>query len=175
MFRKLCGNKSMRNVIMVTTGWDNLGNEQAGKDRESQLKESTEWWGYLIARGAQTRKFNNTRESAIDIVSGIVDFPLTTLQVQEEMAVQSFQIGSTAVGQVLKEQLSGVRVNYEQQIKEIRLEKNEALQDKDDTLVRMLEKDEARLLDRLKEIEKQEAELQANGQTDHSKIDSAQR
>jgi hypothetical protein len=83
IFAKLCGQKAMPNVVLVTTMWDKVDKEE-GKQREEELMN--EFWKDIVADGSRTARFERTFESAWDIVGSILDKNSgTVLLAQEEM------------------------------------------------------------------------------------------
>lgn len=62
MFQKICGEKSLKKVVLVTTMWDLLETEALGIKRERQLRD--EYWKKMIELGSQFRRFTGTEDSA---------------------------------------------------------------------------------------------------------------
>ncbi|EMD41350.1 hypothetical protein CERSUDRAFT_78997 [Gelatoporia subvermispora B] len=69
MFQKLCGSKSLRNVVIVTTMWDTVS-EELGAQRERELMTDT--FKALLDEGAEMKRFNNGITSAREIISYIL-------------------------------------------------------------------------------------------------------
>ena len=70
MFGELCGKKTLQNVILTTTMWDEVDLE-TGEERESELK--TGYWLPMLNRSSTTHRFNRTRESALTIIDPLID------------------------------------------------------------------------------------------------------
>jgi hypothetical protein len=69
MFKNLCGEKGMRDVVIVTTMWNRLGGyESEGEMREAELK--SDYWADMMAEGCTVERFEDTYDSAWRIVSG---------------------------------------------------------------------------------------------------------
>jgi hypothetical protein len=68
MFEKLCGNDHFRNVILVTTIWDQV-DAQVGLLRRTELERK--YWGSMIKNGSRI-PFHNTKESAWEIIRQVV-------------------------------------------------------------------------------------------------------
>ncbi|KAF9447339.1 hypothetical protein P691DRAFT_706948, partial [Macrolepiota fuliginosa MF-IS2] len=66
MFEKLCGPQWLERVVMVTTMWDELQDEEVGRRREEEL-ESTFWKG-ILSQGSTTARYKNSKESAWHIL-----------------------------------------------------------------------------------------------------------
>jgi len=65
MFAKLCGPQAMPNAVIATTMWDNIW-ERTGVDREQELR--AQFWNSMLADGCRLERFQNTYESAWDII-----------------------------------------------------------------------------------------------------------
>ncbi|KAG5745416.1 hypothetical protein H9Q70_011882 [Fusarium xylarioides] len=131
MFRNLCGDGAFENVILATTFWDELQDESKGAAREHELISTPEWWGYMSNKGSRIRRFQNTRESALEIVSELVDLPAVTLQIQEEIVERGLGVDQTTAGEALNEELNKLREQHQAQLNSIREEKEQAIKDRD--------------------------------------------
>ncbi|ENH73322.1 hypothetical protein FOC1_g10008807 [Fusarium oxysporum f. sp. cubense race 1] len=140
MFRNLCGDGAFENVILATTFWDELQDESKGAAREHELISTPEWWGYMSNKGSRIRRFQNTRESALEIVNELVDLPAVTLQIQEEIVEQGLGVDQTTAGEALNEELNKLREQHQAQLNSIREEKEQAIKDRDVQLEKMLDK-----------------------------------
>ena len=81
MFQNLCGTEALKNVVLVTTMWDVVGEEE-GYNRENEL--TAKYWKTMIDLGCHTSRFYNNTKSALDIVSQFQDARCTVL-LQKEM------------------------------------------------------------------------------------------
>ena len=61
MLRELCGEKTLKNVILMTNMWGRVTPQQ-GADREQQLKDK--YFKAAIEKGAQLCRYTNTPQSA---------------------------------------------------------------------------------------------------------------
>ncbi|KAF5359868.1 hypothetical protein D9756_003459 [Leucocoprinus leucothites] len=71
LFEKICGPKWFSRVVLVTTMWDDLPNEQIGELREAELKSS--FWKGMIDRGSRTIRHNNHSDSAWRILKLLLE------------------------------------------------------------------------------------------------------
>ena len=69
MFRELCGEKTLKNVILMTNMWGRASPRQEA-DREHQLRDKH--FKAAIEKGAQMCRHTNTPESARAIVRKIL-------------------------------------------------------------------------------------------------------
>ncbi|KAF7422434.1 hypothetical protein PC9H_010590 [Pleurotus ostreatus] len=59
MFRKLCGDDSLRNVVLVTNMWGQVPLD-VGEAREQELKQEDMFFKPVLDEGAQLKRHNNT-------------------------------------------------------------------------------------------------------------------
>jgi hypothetical protein len=78
-FAKLCGPQAMPNAVIATTMWDEVW-EATGVDREQELR--AQFWNGMLANGCRLERFQNTCESAWDIIG---QHSSTTLRLPDEM------------------------------------------------------------------------------------------
>jgi len=65
MFRKLCGDDTLKNVVIVMNMWGEVG-QAKGKMREAELKNK--FFKSALNKGAQMLCHDNTVESAHNIL-----------------------------------------------------------------------------------------------------------
>ncbi|KAM0425879.1 hypothetical protein ACHAPT_008817 [Fusarium lateritium] len=171
MFRNLCGDSAFQNVVLVTTFWDELQDQAKGEGREQQLLARDEWWGYMSAKGSRTMRFQNTRESALDIVSKVVNLDIVTLQVQEEMVNKGLEIGQTTAGEALNSELTEQRKAFEEALETLHHEKEQAKRDHDVQLEEILERMELEKVSLLQEIESEQAALHADRREERRRME----
>ena len=97
MFQNLCGAEALKNVVLVTTMWDEVGEEEGG-NRENEL--TTNYWKTMIELGCHTSRFYNNTESALDIVSQFQDARCTVL-LQKELVDLRLELAETSAGRTL--------------------------------------------------------------------------
>jgi hypothetical protein len=97
MFQNLCGPEALKNVVLVTTMWDGVG-EDEGNNREKEL--ITRYWSAMIQLGCHTSRFYNDTQSALDIVSQFQDARCTVL-LQKELVDLHLELAETSAGRTL--------------------------------------------------------------------------
>ena len=70
LFRKLCGDEVLRNVVLGTTRWDDVSLEK-GQQREQELKDI--YWGEMLQQGSVTMQVHADSSSAWKIVNRILE------------------------------------------------------------------------------------------------------
>lgn len=108
MFKELCGEDNFKNVILVTTMWDEVL-EDVGSQREAELQNT--FWQRMIKLGSSTHRFDGTEESAWKIINSISISPpreRSALQIQREMIDQRKPVHRTSAGKVVLDSFSGL-------------------------------------------------------------------
>ncbi|KAF2174955.1 hypothetical protein K469DRAFT_703521 [Zopfia rhizophila CBS 207.26] len=127
MFRKLCGNEALRNVILATTFWSDV-NSCLGERREKELKEDKRFWARMVAKGSKVMRLGLDRDSAMNVLREAVGNEKVTLQAQKEMVEEGIDPRQTSAARWASGQL-GSRTNTnalsEWYLKSIRMQKEE--------------------------------------------------
>ncbi|KAK5120260.1 hypothetical protein LTR85_006466 [Meristemomyces frigidus] len=132
MFKDLCGESPMKNVILVTTRWgleEKSGRIGHAEEHEEQYR--SEFWTSLISRGARMERFRDTKESALEILLKLVDRPAEVLQIQTELVDNGKDLIDTAAGNTVNEELVNLQKKYQGDVAQIQKEMLAALADKD--------------------------------------------
>ncbi|KAG9227683.1 hypothetical protein CCMSSC00406_0000671 [Pleurotus cornucopiae] len=85
MFRKLCGDDSLRNVVLVTNMWGQVPLD-VGEAREQELKQEDMFFKPVLDEGAQLKRHNNTLTSAHEILRSVAFKDPVSLLIQKELA-----------------------------------------------------------------------------------------
>lgn len=70
VFRKLCGDRALRSVLLGTTKWNQLERHSEGEERVKQLRD--EFWRAMIEHGSIVHNFEGTPESAWEMVDAVL-------------------------------------------------------------------------------------------------------
>lgn len=81
MFRELCGERTLKNVVLVTTMWGEVTDEQ-GTARERLLRD--EQFKYAVDRGAQLCRYDNTPESGRTVLRKILKSRASVVDIAED-------------------------------------------------------------------------------------------
>ena len=103
MFRSLCGEATLKNVVIVTNMWSEVA-EQKGVAREHELATDGMLFKPVLDKGAQMMRHLNTLDSAQNILRRFVENRPLPLQIQHEMVDQQKALEQTAASEVLKTQ-----------------------------------------------------------------------
>lgn len=116
MFRKLTGEKNLKNVTLATTMWDKVS-EQEGARREDELKGK--FWKLLVAMGARAARHGDTAESARGIAAQLLGNKPFYLQLQEEMGKDNKALRDTAAGREVMVELARIKEEHRRELAEM--------------------------------------------------------
>jgi len=114
MFRELCGEKTLKNVALMTNMWEHVAPER-GATRERQLRDKH--FKSAIDKGAQMCRHTNTPESAQAILRTILKNRPIALKIQRELIDERKDIERTGAGKELRMELCRMMVKYRSNIK----------------------------------------------------------
>jgi len=151
MFRELCGEKTLKNVVLVTNMWGKVTPQQ-GADREQQLKDK--YFKAAIEKDAQLRRHSNTPESAREIVRKILDNRPLALKIQHELIDQRKDIGETGAGKELKREICLAVVEYGRGIAEVEESMQKAIEEEDEQSREELEEEKRKMQEEMEKLRK---------------------
>ncbi|KAF4943734.1 hypothetical protein FGADI_13205 [Fusarium gaditjirri] len=104
-FKELCGEDALKKVVLASTMWDIVPEEKASK-REQELRDTPEFWGWMLSKGSSIHRYNNTAESAREIILSLAghNSPIAT-DLQKQMVDEGKSLDETSAGQGLKSEL----------------------------------------------------------------------
>ncbi|KAI5988365.1 P-loop containing nucleoside triphosphate hydrolase protein [Pisolithus albus] len=105
VFQKLCGNKAMSRVILVTTMWDEV-DESIGNERLKELEGN--YWKAMIAQGSTTYRYENTLKSSSKLLSELVKRKRREVRLQKQIANKHLELRETDAGQELYSRLDQI-------------------------------------------------------------------
>jgi hypothetical protein len=104
MFRQLCGESTLKNVVIVTNMWSEVS-QDIGIAREAELASEDLFFKPVLDKGAQMLRHSNTPASAHVIIARIIENHPLSLQIQRELVDQKMDIVDTAAGEELNREL----------------------------------------------------------------------
>ena len=122
MFRELCGEKNFSNVILCTTMWDKV-EEEEGRRREQELRSKETFWASLVSRGAQVVQHRgpDLAASARKIAESLIQKDTIVLQLQEELE-QKGSLSDTSAGRLLNSEIEGIKKQHQEEMAALRAE-----------------------------------------------------
>lgn len=130
LFRKLCGEDTLKNVVIVTNMWSEV-NAARGLAREDELASDSMFFKPALHKGAKMMRHDNTYHSAITIMLQLVPNKPEPLLLQTELVEEAKDIAETAVGAELSRDIEEQRQKYTEELGELQHEMQEACRAKD--------------------------------------------
>ena len=123
MFRSLCGSETYKNVVVLTTFWDQLPSAQEGEKREAELR--SKFFKDLVAGGARFMRHDCTQiESAKQVLAHVLTLAPAVVQIQEEIRVRGKTLEDTEAGSVHREEVERIISKHKKEVSELKAEMN---------------------------------------------------
>ena len=120
MFRSLCGDKTLKNVVIVTNMWGEV-DESVGVARETELKTSGTLFKPVLDQGAQMMRHHNNLASAHAIIERFIANTPEAIQIQAEIVEQHKGVEQTTAAAVLDtEEMERARQAHEEEMRKQR-------------------------------------------------------
>lgn len=103
-FRGLCGEQTLRNVVIVTNMWGEV-NPQLGEERERELSIKDDFFKPALDKGAKMMRHHNTLESAQEIIRHLLRNNPMVLQIQREIVDEHRDVSQTAAAEEIEREL----------------------------------------------------------------------
>ena len=130
MFRKLCGDETLKNVLIVTTMWGAV-DPGIGEAREKELMTNELLFKPVLDKGASMLRHDNTPGRAQDIVRNVMRNHPQPLCIQRELVEEGKSITETAAGEALGRELAELAKKHRQELEQVQKEMREALEQRD--------------------------------------------
>lgn len=144
MFKCLCGEQNLKNVVLLTTMWSELNNEAIGLQRERELRK--DYWIDMEKCGSTVRRYGGTRREAEAIICRLMRERDIVLDIQTELVDQEKRLEDTRAGQWIVPRLDRTIGESNERIRRLQLLIEEAEID-DEVDVIDLEKERDKLLE----------------------------
>ena len=170
MFRELCGDTTLKNVVLVTNMWGEVS-QDVGEAREREL--TTNFFKPVLDKGAQLARHRNTPESAHDIVRSIMKNQPMVLQIQRELVDEGKNIIDTAAGEAVNKELNEQMRRHQAELKAVQEEMLQALNDKDEETRKELEEETRKLKEEMDRVRNDSAGMASNYQEEKKRLEEA--
>jgi hypothetical protein len=121
IFRELCGDNTLKNVVIATNMWGGVDRE-IGEAREAQLMKEDKFFKPVLDKGAQIVRHDNTPETARTILLHLVENRPLPLRIQTELIDHRKDLSQTAAGAELNRELKEQLKKHELEMKELQRE-----------------------------------------------------
>ena len=166
MFRKICGESTLKNVILVTNMWKE-DSQDVNEAREKEL--SGKFFKPVLDKGAQLVRHHNTTESAHDILRKIVKNHPAVLQIQRELVDERKDIIDTMAGESINAELKAQIRRHQAELKEHR-EMEQTLKVKDREMGQGVEDQKRELEEKVTKIREASEGMDTNYAAEEKKM-----
>ena len=119
LLESLVGEEAMPNVMLVTTMWNKMRDEDEGEGMQREQELMDDYWAPLIAKGACVAQFDGTPEMAMSFVSHLSGKQSVVLRVQREIWDEERAIKGTSAGKTLWRRLTKKRDKMQGRLGEV--------------------------------------------------------
>ncbi|KAG5641212.1 hypothetical protein DXG03_005760 [Asterophora parasitica] len=151
MFRNLCGDKSLKNVVVATNMWGEV-DFQVGQAREKELASKDIFFKPVLDKGARLVRHEHTLDSARAILRSFFGQKPEALQIQQELDA-GMDISQTSAGRELDRDLTEQIAQHRKEMQTLMEEMNEASRLRDEETRKELAEDRAKLQEEVKRIQ----------------------
>ncbi|KAK1223854.1 hypothetical protein PQX77_013250 [Marasmius sp. AFHP31] len=130
LFRKLCGEESLRNVVIVTNRWEEVDLNR-GEARERELMTEEQFFKPALDEGAQMVRHNNTPQVARSILSHLIQNKPIPLRIQVEVVDEHKNFEETEAGVEFNGVLEELKKKHQEEMAQLRKEFEEARAERD--------------------------------------------
>ena len=159
MFRELCGDTTLKNVILVTNMWGEVSRD-IGEAREDEL--TSDFFKPVLDKGAQMARHHNTAQSAHDIIRRIMKNRPVALQIQRELVDEHKDIVDTAAGEVINQELKEQIRKHQVELRMVQEEMMQAMKERDEEARQELEEESRKLQEEMERIKKDSEGMASN-------------
>jgi len=152
MFRKLCGDAALKNVVIVTNMWGEV-DPAVGNAREIELATEDIFFKPVLEKHAQMIRHENTISSAERVIRLILGNHPLPLRIQEELVNEHKALPETSAGEELNRELNAQIEKHQGEMRTLRDEMQQAIKDKDEETRRELEMEIQRMQMRVEDLQ----------------------
>ncbi|MCJ1315931.1 hypothetical protein MMC15_001251 [Xylographa vitiligo] len=161
MFRKLCGPEPMKNVVLATSFWSKV-TEEEGLDREHQLRTNPDFWAEMIEEGAQMARIGDTKDSCLALVERMVHKGRIHLQIQIEMCDDELPLAKTQAGEQVNGELAEMARKHAEELLKLQQDLQDAIKAADQKLEKTLKRELTKSEKKLVQMQQQQEALKAD-------------
>jgi len=151
MFRELCGDTSLKNVVLVTNMWGTV-TPDVGEAREVEL--TNRFFKPALNKGAQMVRHQNTEKSAHNIIRMIMENRPAVLQIQRELVDERKNIINTAAGEAVNKELKEQIRKHQEEWQAAQDQMIQALKEKDEQTRQEMAEETRRLREEMDKMRK---------------------
>jgi hypothetical protein len=152
MFRELCGDSTLKNVVIVTNMWGEVSSGVA-EARERELATDDMFFKPVLDQNARLVRHDNTRGSAQAILQLVIPNHPEALRIQRELVDEHMDISQTAAAEELNRELIEQAKRHQADLKELEAEMKVAIKQQDEETRKELEVEYRKLHKEMERVE----------------------
>lgn len=160
LFRKLCGESTLRNVVIVTNMWDRITAAE-GEAREDELRSDERFFKPALDQDAKMARHDSTISSAQETIRTVLANSPTPLDLQRELIDQNLHVSRTAAGIELQQDLHELAKWFSGELNKLRQEMREAMEERDKRAAEELADEVRKSNAKLAQVQNELSNLQA--------------
>jgi len=169
MFKRLCGPDALKRVILATNMWDTVAAE-VGSQREKELVDTPDFWGWMVDQGSKVFRHTNDRESAVRLLEHFVDSEHgMTLEIQEEMVLHRKALDETKAGIELEKELARERIKFKEELAQTQQDMRDALKAHDEQSAKLLQEHQEMTDAKIRRMDQERDDLKISLEKLHAK------
>jgi hypothetical protein len=131
IFRELCGESSLKNVLLVTNMWSEV-NREIEEAREVELATKDQFFKPVLDQGARLLRHVGTLESVHTILHHLIDSDPAALRIQQEIVDEHKPIEQTAAGSELRHSLDEQADRHREDMRTLQADMEAAMRTRDE-------------------------------------------
>jgi hypothetical protein len=156
IFRELCGEASLKNVVLVTNMWGDVSHD-VGEAREREL--ASKFLKPALDKGARMVRHHNTEQSAHDVIRHIMNNHPVVLQIQREVVDERKDVANTAAGAALKADLAEEARRHKADVRRAQEEMARALREKEEATRRRIAEETRMREEEMRRVREEQARV----------------
>ncbi|VUC35472.1 unnamed protein product [Clonostachys rosea] len=162
MFKQLCGQDALKQVILVTTMWDRVSREE-GTRREEELINTSEFWGWMVSKGSSVRRHGHNESSAKELVHQLIGHSnCITTDLQKQLIDENLTLDQTSAGRELQSELRKEQEKWAKRLAEVEEQMRAAIQQRDQEAEEALKEVRDEYTVKIQQVEKDTVALRFN-------------
>ncbi|KAM0429266.1 hypothetical protein ACHAPT_006480 [Fusarium lateritium] len=147
LLQSLIGHDALRNVILVTTMWNKLRDQDRREAVQREQELIDKYWNPMIDKGSYTAQFDGTADSAFALVFQLANKESVVLDIQKQLVDQDRPLLDTSAGTVLARNLEDDMKAYRERVtrQEALLRHERNAEEWDMIIIRTLEEEKAQV------------------------------
>ncbi|KAI9566267.1 P-loop containing nucleoside triphosphate hydrolase protein [Boletus coccyginus] len=174
IFRNLCGDAGLQNVLLVTNMWSKVDHEE-GQARERELASKEKFFKPALERGARMLRHDGSQASAHAILRHLVGREPSTLLVQDEMVNQEKDLAHTTAGADIMRELKEQAERHAEALEDLCLGIDAARLADDEETREILQEEARKAREKIERIRGDLERMVANFATENLRLENANR